>query len=396
MKNKILYAFLAICFSCVAAAQSPGIAYGPWITAVGETGCTILWTSECDALSWLELAPAQPATQTAQPATQPAAQPAATEQEGPEYKRYYEVVAGRRLTSSFHSVRIEGLEAGRNYRYRICGCNLVDISNPYVLKYDEPAVWTEEASFRTYSRKAEKCRFSMVNDMHFMFEKYHDLTCSLKPEETDFLFLNGDIVTYVQSADSTVKYCIGPIEGISSSIPVFFARGNHETKGRDSFCMKDIFPSTTGELYYCFRQGPAFFIVLDNGGKTPNDDPGYSGDADYDNYRQKQTEWLRDVLASPEYADAPIHVALIHMPPLGPDKVSYVQRWMSVQWVPMLNDAGLDLMLCAHQHKYHLYEPGLFGNNFPIYVNSNVDRMDVELSIDKDSSNKKRIFVTCN
>lgn len=40
-------------------------------------------------------------------------------------------------------------------------------------------------------------------------------------------------------------------------------RGNHENRGAYAQHWLDYFPTPTGETYYTFRRGPAFFIVLD-------------------------------------------------------------------------------------------------------------------------------------
>ena len=41
--------------------------------------------------------------------------------------------------------------------------------------------------------------------------------------------------------------------------------------------------------------------------------------------------------------------------------------------MPVLNEAGIDLMLCGHYHRYHWIDDGSRGVDFPILVNSNND-----------------------
>ena len=41
--------------------------------------------------------------------------------------------------------------------------------------------------------------------------------------------------------------------------------------------------------------------------------------------------------------------------------------------LPVLNEAGIDLMLCGHYHRYHWIDDGSRGVDFPILVNSNND-----------------------
>ena len=45
--------------------------------------------------------------------------------------------------------------------------------------------------------------------------------------------------------------------------------------------------------------------------------------------------------------------------------------------VPMLNEAGIDLMIGADLHEFMLCEAGTMHNDFPILVNDDVRRLDV-------------------
>ena len=60
-----------------------------------------------------------------------------------------------------------------------------------------------------------------------------------------------------------------------------------------------------------------------------------------------------------------------------PDKSDYLlQRWLNVHFVPLLNDAGIDLMICADHHEFMYCEPGSMGNPFPILINDDIRRLD--------------------
>ena len=50
--------------------------------------------------------------------------------------------------------------------------------------------------------------------------------------------------------------------------------------------------------------------------------------------------------------------------------------------LPVLNAAGVDLMISGHHHKYIYTAPGAEGNRnaFPILINSNTDRLDCVVS----------------
>ena len=154
-------------------------------------------------------------------------------------------------------------------------------------------------------------------------------------------------------------------------IPFFYARGNHETRGLFFAHYRDYFPSPTGQTYYSFQAGPVFFIVLDGGEDKPDSDIEYNGLGGFDTYRAQEAEWLKETLNSDACKNAAYRVVVIHIPPgysawYGPIESKRL-------FVPLLNEAKIDLMLCGHLHK-HLYVPaGENGCNFPVLINSNVE-----------------------
>lgn len=49
----------------------------------------------------------------------------------------------------------------------------------------------------------------------------------------------------------------------ASEIPMYYARGNHETRGVFATEIQRYFSPCQEHLYYAFRQGPVYCIVLD-------------------------------------------------------------------------------------------------------------------------------------
>jgi hypothetical protein len=149
-------------------------------------------------------------------------------------------------------------------------------------------------------------------------------------------------------------------------------RGNHENRGAYAQHWLDYFPTPTGETYYTFRRGPAFFIVLDGCEDKPDNDPRYYGMGDWNEYRRQQAEWLKGVVNSDEFRAAPVRIVLMHMIP-GKEDSWYGEQQIRRLFVPELAGKGIDLMLCGHYHRYHWIDDGSRGVDFPILVNSNND-----------------------
>lgn len=381
MKKCLLaIATMAICCSLFAENPPFKIQYGPWVTNVDETSFTVLWTTEIDAMVKVEIAPDDGSAFEAYPR-----------------QHFYESVAGRRLCGKKHAVKITGLEPGTSYRYRIIGKNVSDGSNPYAIVYGQENTVRNSWKVKTFNTAAKECTFFMVNDMHDKAEKYSKLVGDINFCDYDFMMLNGDIVSYSNSLLTIIDHTFTPSNGLCSNLPVVFARGNHEGRGFEWYLTPWAFPSKTGEFYYTFRQGPVAFVVLDAGEDKPDQSCEYSGYAVYDEYRAAELEWLKQAVKDPEFASAPVKVCLMHIPAIHDKDSWYSQIWANENFVPVLNEAGLDLMLSGHHHKLLVREKGSCGNNFPIIANSNVDRLQFKaddkgnISIDIVNADKKVI-----
>ena len=347
--------------------SASNLIYGPWVSNISETGFTVLWVTEKPSLDYVEVAPDD-----------------GSAFEKTERPQYYETAYGRRVSGRYHSVRVDGLAPGTTYRYRIVGQVVKDDSGPYRFHYGPKVRISPKrsSSVRTLSASAQECRFSVLNDIHFNDERYTKLAGGIDLDATDFLLLNGDIVSYTENIDSVAKHCIVPIAAQAARLPLIYARGNHEGRGRDYAKFYGLFPTPTGEFWHSFRQGPAAFIVLDAGEDKPDRSHEYGGQADYDPWRLKETEWLREAVKDPAFVSAPVKICLIHVPTINLKDSWYSQVWITENWGPILADAGIDLMISAHHHKWICSPEGADGKAYPVLVNSNMERMDVVVTPD--------------
>ena len=237
---------------------------------------------------------------------------------------------------------------------------------------------------RCFDPAAPTCRFSVFNDIHMRTYKYKALAAQVDSAATDFLFLNGDIVSagnYV--LDTLVHYSIDPLGQLPAGIPLLFARGNHEGRGNNVELVADIYPnSDPAPFYYTFRQGPVAFIVFDAGETGQNRCIAYSGGEVYEDYLQAQIEWAREAMQEPSFRQAPVKLCLLHVPMIDhPDQSDYLlQRWLNRHIVPLLNEGGINLMIGADLHEFMLCEKGTMGNDFPIIVNDDARRLDFSYS----------------
>ena len=348
--KKIVLALTCAILSLPALAQ--GVQAGPWVSDARDSHLTIQWTSEKAGMAYVEL------------------------EDG---TVVWETFAGRRIFQRLHAVTLEGLDPGTVVRYRVCGVNLADDSNARNPKF-AAGYEGEWHGVRTFSPKDRTCRFSVFNDIHLRTAKYEALAAQVDSAATDFLFLNGDIVSagnYV--LDTLVRYAIEPLGNLPAGLPLLFARGNHEGRGNNVRLVADVFRTDSpAPFYYTFREGPVAFIVLDAGETGKSRSVLYSGKEVYEDYLYEQIEWARKAVREPSFRKAPVKVCLIHVPMIDhEDKSDYLtQRWLNVHVLPLLNKAGVNLMIGADLHEPMYCESGSMGNRFPIIVNDDARRLD--------------------
>ena len=333
-----------------------GVKSGPWVSEARTDRVTILWTSDVPGMAWVELA---------------------------DGTKVWETFAGRRVFHRLHSIRIDGLQPGTVLRYRVCGQDIEDDSDARNPRFG--TVYEGEwHSVRIFDQKAAECRFSVFNDIHMRLPQYEALVAQVDSASTDFLFLNGDIVSAGNyDLDTYTRYTLDPLGNLPAGIPVLFGRGNHEGRGNNVELMADVFPNgDPAPFYYTFRQGPVAFIVFDAGETGKNRSILYSGKDVYEEYLNEQIEWAKKALKERWFRKAPVKVCLLHVPMIDhPDKNDYLlQRWLNVHFVPMLNQAGIDLMIGADLHQFMYCEKGTMGNAFPIIVNDEAHRLDFTYS----------------
>ena len=206
----------------------------------------------------------------------------------------------------------------------------------------------------------------------------------ITPDKYDFVVFNGDMVSSFESENRIVEGVITPSTAqFATEVPLFYSRGNHETRGAWATTFTDYFPTSTGAPYYSFSDGPAFFIVLDGGEDKPDNDIEYHDLVRYDIYREQEAEWLKSVVATDAFKQAAVKIVIIHVPPKATGW--HGEAEIARLFVPILNNAGVDAMFCGHIHKYRFSEANdpVYGSNFPIICNPNRTRMDVDVNRDK-------------
>lgn len=361
MKRTLLL-ILLVTIGCAVRAQVAQLAHGPYLQQVTDDGFTVVWTTTHDAVAWIEIAPDDGSHFYA--ADRP---------------RYYDAHIGRLRTGRLHRARVEGLEPGTTYRYRIMQQTVVapDGSEPVLGAATGTDIYLQPAyTATTLDPRKERTEFWVVNDIHARDSVLRLLLEDAAAEKPDFICFNGDMTSWMISDEQLFEGYLATASELltPAGIPIFFVRGNHENRGGYAHAFLDYFPTPTGQTYYTFRQGPVFFLVLDGCEDKPDSDFPYGGFMDSDAFRQKEARWLEGVVASEAFRTAPYRIVLEHMLPAG-EGSWYGEQQISRLFLPLLRGAGIDLMLSGHYHQYAYIDDGSRGTDFPILVNSNRDKL---------------------
>lgn len=356
--KKLLFVLAGVAFAWTAVAQELRITHGPYLCDMTHDGVTVVWTTSKPALSWVEASPADslnaPALRQAQ---------------------YYQTVAGRKLACrTLHAVRVRGVQPGTDYRYRIFSQEVQswpDVNNvTYGKTLDADASRRRAYEFRTFPQAGSGCSFIVLNDIHGKADYMTRLCKSVDFSKLGFVAFNGDMSSSVESGEQLFKaYLDASVSLFATGTPILFTRGNHETRGVFADSLGDYFPGQDGRFYGIYRYGDVCILLLDCGEDKTDDHAEYNGLADYDAYRIEECEWLKKAVRSDEFLSASARIVLLHIPPMA--EAWHGSVHLNELFVPVLNEAGIDLMLCGHDHAYSFRPAGEQGTRFPIVVNDN-------------------------
>lgn len=354
--NKITLLFLlTLVFHLPAFAQEEiRITHAPYLQNLGENEVTIVWTANKPSIGWVELAPDD-----------------GTHFYRTERPKFFNAKNGIKLTSTVHSIRLTGLQPGTRYRYRVYSQEVISHVG-WRVTYGNVAATSvygkQPLAFQTSDHNRQSVNFAMVNDIHGKSDVLEKLVSHCDLNATDLFLFNGDMVSIFNSEKEIFDgFMDKATELFASGLPMYYTRGNHETRGSFATAFQDYFSPKQEQTYYMFRQGPVCFVILDSGEDKPDSDLEYAGITVYDQFRTEQAEWLAKVLESKEYKESPFKVVVCHIPPFGG---WHGNQEVAEKFIPLLNKADVDIMLCAHLHRYVRNEPK-DGVKFPIIVNSN-------------------------
>ena len=356
---------LALMLAVTTSAFAIKITYGPYIQAVTDKTITVVWATDKTAISWVETAPNDK-----------------SHFYGEERPKFFQTRLGRKVPTKLHSITIPNPNADGNptFRYRAFSQEITSnkggrtmygrVASTRVYAYRHIYVKTLD-----YNQKSIDC--IIMNDQHGDAATIELLNKRVNRKTTDAVLFCGDMVAFEDAKQVSVYNkisgrCINlkNKETPLHEVPCFMTRGVNESVGNMGMNYMNHFPTSTGKPYYTVRYGSTCFIVLDSG----HDQKDKASGNDFGSYRKEQAQWLAKALESEEVKSAKFKVVLMHIPPIG--GAAPVSKELNALFVPLLEAAGIDLMISGYTHKSQFYKAGAKAA-FPILVNGNTSLLNL-------------------
>ena len=178
-------------------------------------------------------------------------------------------------------------------------------------------------------------------------------------ENLDFLVILGDSVGMVEYESDVQFSNLLAYNVTKGEIPVVYSRGNHEIKGAYAEELYKYVGSKNEEFYYWFTLSDVFGINLDLGEDHNDGWWEYYGTDQFDLYREKQTQFLQELVQNKPYEEYDYTLVTCHIP------IQFVNNrkdheGTKAQWTQLLNQIQPDMAVYGHQHDLY---PFLDGQN---------------------------------
>lgn len=313
----------------------------PYLQNPVGNGITVMWETTVPAYCWVEYG-----TDTTQ------------------LKRARTIVDGQVVCNNYlHKIRIDGLQPGQKYYYRVCSQEIL-LYQAYKKVFGN----TAQSAFSEFTLPAtDTDSFTAVvfNDLHQHTQTFRALCQQIKNVNYDFVVFNGDCVDDPVDHNQATSFIRELTEGVCGGrIPTFFMRGNHEIRNAYSIGLRDHYDYVGDRTYGSFNWGDTRIVMLDCGEDKPDDHWVYYGLNDFTQLRNEQVDFLKRELSSKEFKKAEKRVLIHHIPLYGNDGKNLCANL----WTKLLEKAPFNISLNAHTHKYAYHPKGELGNNYPVII----------------------------
>lgn len=177
-----------------------------------------------------------------------------------------------------------------------------------------------------------------------------------KTRSFDVYVFGGDYISTLTD-DSGIKLLLDYTGAVTQGRkPTIYTRGNHEIRGSNCEDLYRVsgYSDKTGP-YYTVKLPGIFGIVLDAGEDKVDSHSEYGGTVQFTAFREAQTQWLREVVASREWESYPVRMAFAHVPFSFYATDTFESTYK--EWADLCDEMGISLLVCGHKHNYAVNGP---------------------------------------
>ena len=286
-------------------------------------------------------------------------------------------------------IRVRGLEPATKYYYHI-GADWIHYGGGYDMHNLGSEVDPKVHSFTTLGESASGS-FCVINDTHDRKPILDMVLTKLEEIKPSVVVWNGDASNTSETIETALGIFVHTHEKhpeYASDTPFMFINGNHDFRGRFNRSLDTLMmfrePTERKPEYaelgrnFVQRLGDIALIGLDTGEDKLDTNKKFAGIFRMKEYRELQTRWLAEAIETPAVKTAKFKEAFCHIPledprpnsnpgDIAPDDTSpeYSNNWAAWQrtcaglWGPLFEKAGVQLLICAHQHCVRYSAPAL-------------------------------------
>ena len=284
-------------------------------------------------------------------------------------------------------VRLTGLKPSTTYYYKI-GADRIEYKGGYSMKVLGTETDNRIYHFTTAGENSQ-AHFCVINDTHARWEPFGLAINKIAELSPSCVIWNGDASNVEETIEAQTRIFLKPeIErsDYAAETPYLFCPGNHDSRGLANRHLEKVWMYRQPEerqsrdwdlgRNFAVRMGDVALIGLDTAEDKLDTNPIFAGLFTSAPYRQAQVHWLSDALSKPEIANAPYLIAFCHIPlfddnphnnpgdvapadkdPQFTTDFAMWQRTCAQLWTPLLQQAGCQLIITAHQHRYRFFAP---------------------------------------
>ena len=180
-------------------------------------------------------------------------------------------------------------------------------------------ITSDKYSFKPYSGDGDVSFMTISDNQGTPEPTWKAVSKAYDKYDYDFVFMLGDHAEAYNDVEKDVVNSLLKVSGLASrgEKPIYYTLGNHEYRGMIASWVMDLIPtpSNSGEFYYTFAVGDAFFTVL-NYGVDHDDDytAKYTGIVHNNDYRDKEYDWYVSAMSTKPYEAYRYNAIISHIP----------------------------------------------------------------------------------